>query len=69
MSVSLKLGTSSVEPSPPRELFLLPAIDDGLSPPYEVAPGGQRFLVRATPQPPVPQALTVLVNWPAMLKK
>jgi len=69
MSVSLKVGPGSVEPSPPRALFPLPAIDDGLSEPYEVAPDGQRFLVRATPQPPPPQALTVLANWPALLKK
>jgi hypothetical protein len=66
MSVSLKLGTVSLEPSSPRELFALPAYDDGLSSPYEVAPDGQRFLVRATPQQQSAQALTVLVNWPAL---
>ena len=69
MSVSLKLGTISLEPSSPRELFALPAFDDGLSSPYEVDRDGQRFLVRATPQQQSAQALTVLVNWPALLKK
>jgi hypothetical protein len=49
MAVSLKLGTDSVEPSGPRELFLLPAVDNGYSP-YEATPDGQRFLVRAVPQ-------------------
>ena len=44
-----------------------PAIDDGLSSPYEAAPDGQRFLVRAAQQ--TAQPLTVLVNWPALLKK
>jgi len=69
MSVSLKLGTDSVEPSTPRELFPVPAIEDGLSSPYDVVPDGQRFLVRATPQQQAPQALSVIVNWPALLKK
>ena len=68
MSVSLKLGTDSVEPSAPHELFPLPAIDDGLSSPYDAASDGQRFLVRATPQQQPPQALNVIVNWPALLK-
>ena len=68
MSVSLKLGTISLEPSSPRELFALPAFDDGLSSPYEVDRDGQRFLVRATPQQQSAQAPTVLVNWPAMLR-
>jgi Tol biopolymer transport system component len=69
MSVSLKLGTDSVEPSAPHELFPLPAIDDGLSSPYDVASDGQRFLVRATPEQQAPQALNVIVNWPALVKK
>jgi hypothetical protein len=32
MAVNLKLGTDSVEPSKPRELFPLPAVDTGYSP-------------------------------------
>jgi hypothetical protein len=67
MAVSLKLNADSVEPSAPRELFPLPADDIGITP-YEVAPDGQRFLVRATPQQAA-QPLTVIVNWPALLKK
>jgi Tol biopolymer transport system component len=47
MLVSLKLGADSAEISPPRELFPLPAVDNGFSP-YEPTPDGQRFLVRAT---------------------
>jgi hypothetical protein len=68
MAVSLKLGTGSVEPSAPRELFTLPAVDTGFTP-YEAAPDGQRFLVRATPQQQAAEPLTVIVNWPALLKK
>ena len=68
MAVSLKLGTESVELSAPRVLFTLPAVDTGFSP-YAAAPDGQRFLVRATPQQQAAEPLTVIVNWPALLKK
>ncbi len=68
MQVSLKRGTDSIEPSSPRELFALPAGNDGYSP-YEVSPDGQRFLVRATPEKRAGQPLTLIVNWPALMKK
>ena len=67
MAVSLKLGADSVQPSAPRELFPLPVLN-GLSCPYEVTPNGQRFLVRSTTRQAGP-SLTVIVNWPALLKK
>jgi len=67
MAVSVKLGTDSVEPSVPRKLFRLEADEIGLGP-YEVAPDGQRFLVRASPREAA-KPLTVIVNWPALLKK
>jgi hypothetical protein len=68
MVVSIKLGADSVQPSAPHELFTLPA-DDLASTfsPYEVAPDGQRFLVRTESEQITP--LTVVVNWPALLKK
>ena len=56
------------EPSSPRELFALPIANDGNGP-YVVAPDGQRFLVRATPEKQVGQPLTLIVNWPALMKK
>jgi serine/threonine protein kinase len=68
MAVSVKLGVDSAEISPPRELFPLPTVDNGFSP-YEPTPDGQRFLVRATPQQQAAEPLTVIVNWPALLKK
>ena len=51
-----------------RELFALPSVDIGFSP-YDTAPDGQRFLVRATPGREASQPLTVIVNWPALLKQ
>ena len=67
MVVSLKLGTDSVEAANPRQLFPLPSLDNGFSP-YDTAPDGQRFVVRATAGQAA-QPLTVIVNWPALLKK
>jgi Tol biopolymer transport system component len=67
MVVSLKLGANTVEASTPHELFLLPSVEVGWSP-YDATPDGQRFLVRATPGQAA-QPLTVIVNWPALLKK
>jgi serine/threonine protein kinase len=68
MVVDLTLTADSVEPSVPRALFRLPAVDIGYSP-YDVTSDGQRFLVRATPEHGASQPLTVIVNWPALLKK
>jgi hypothetical protein len=56
-----------VESGPPSPLFLLPAVDTGFKP-YETI-DGRRFLVRATPEHGAPKPLTVIVNWPALLKK
>jgi hypothetical protein len=63
----LKLTENSVEPSVPRELFRLSVVDTGYSP-YDTLEG-QRFLVRAVPQHGASQPLTVIVNWPALLKE
>jgi hypothetical protein len=66
MTVSLRIGADGVEPSAPRELFPLPAAAEDWSP-YEATADGQRFLVRATPGQAA-QPLTVIVNWPALLR-
>ena len=67
MVAPLKLGVDSVEASAPHELFSLPAGELSLFP-YEVTPDGQRFLVAAAPTQAREQ-LSVIVNWPALLKK
>jgi hypothetical protein len=66
--VNLTIASDSVKPSTAHELFPVPAADIGFSR-YDIAPDGQRFLVRATPEKAAAQPLTVIVNWPAMLKK
>jgi hypothetical protein len=67
LSVSLKIAPHSIEPSAPIELFRLPAVDPGTNP-YDVAPGGQRFLVSVPPEKNTAQSLTVIVNWRELLK-
>jgi len=67
MAVSLKIGTDSVTPSAPREMFPLLMPENGWCS-YQASADGQRFLVRAAPGQGV-QPLTVIVNWPAVLKK
>ena len=65
MVVSLRITGNTIEPSAPRELFHLPAMDlnSGISP-YAVA-DAQKFLVRVTPQ----QFINLIVDWPALLNK
>ena len=67
MAVTLNFRGDSVEPSAPREMFALPPADTILSP-YEVSQDNQRFLVHAGLSHGAPP-LTVIVNWPALLKK
>ena len=67
MAVNLKLGADSVEVSAPRALFTVPR-DIMVVSPYEVAPDGQRFLVRVMADSGS-QPLQVILNWPALLKK
>jgi eukaryotic-like serine/threonine-protein kinase len=66
IAVSLKLTVDSAKPAVPRELFALPAVETSFSP-YQVAPDGQRFLVRAAQERET--TLNLIVNWPALLKK
>jgi Tol biopolymer transport system component/predicted Ser/Thr protein kinase len=73
MEVSLKVGADTIESSAPRELFQLPLPGFGVGggvgrSPYEASRDGRRFLV-LTSSETAPQPLTVIVNWPALLKK
>ena len=62
MVARLELGSDTVGVSTPQELFAIPAESF-----FEVAPDGQRFLVNLPdPRPP---PLTVIVNWPALMKQ
>ena len=67
MAASLKLGTETVEPLAPRELFQLPVRSSTGGPTYEPSSNGQRLLVLTSPER-AQEPLTVVVNWPALLK-
>jgi len=60
--VNVTLGADSIDASAPRDLFALPYESNHFS----VAPDGGRFLVRVPDSTPRP--LTVIFNWPAMLR-
>lgn len=64
MAVTLKTSFNSIEPSQPRELFMVPAAVTNWSP-FEAAPDG-RFLVRAAGGQGPP--LHVVLNWETLLK-
>ena len=66
MAVDLTITADKVQPLAERALFTLPIIDNGWSP-YDTI-DGKSFLVRALPQQASPP-LTLIVNWPALLKK
>ena len=57
-----------IQASGPRELFPLPRRVGIATPPYQPSRDGQRFLVLTSPEQPR-QALTVIVNWPRLMKQ
>jgi Tol biopolymer transport system component/predicted Ser/Thr protein kinase len=67
MAVGLKLGADGVEPLAPRELFQL-HLRSSAGPMYQPSRDGQRILVVTSPEV-APQPLTIIVNWPALLKE
>jgi len=67
MVVTLATAGSSLNVSLPHELFPLPLGGVTGPNPFEVTPDGQRFLVSEPAASSEP--LTVIVNWPALLKK
>jgi hypothetical protein len=64
-AVDIKLTPENVQISNPRALFRIAGGEDNFSP-YEASQDGQRFLVRVRPDRP---PLSVIVNWPGLLKK
>ena len=68
MAVSLKMRGDSIEASPPQELCRLPIEGRIAGFSINATRDGQRFLVPASDEQ-APRPLTVVVNWPALLKR
>jgi Tol biopolymer transport system component len=68
MAVDVGLGNGNVELGAPHRLFST-SMPTGNSYPYDVARDGQRFLVQQLLPESAAPPLTVILNWPALLKK
>ena len=69
MASSVQTTTSGLTFSTPRVLFEGPGVnpDTGRTQ-FEPSPDGSRFLFNARVEDPTPRGLTVITNWPALLK-
>jgi Tol biopolymer transport system component len=68
MAAEVNVQGASLEVGRVETLF--GGLPGGVGPmPYDVAPGGQRFLVDVQTEQPIPQPLTLVQNWTAGLKK
>jgi Tol biopolymer transport system component len=67
MSVSIKVSAGRLEPGPPEQLFQLGFVPNLIIDQYAVTGDGKRFLVIEPLARLAP--ITVIVNWPGLLKK
>ena len=65
MAAAVTANGSRFDVGPVQRLFEVPMVDGYW--PYDVSPDGQRFLVNTLERGVSP--LTIVVNWPAGLKK
>jgi hypothetical protein len=75
MAVTVKADTSFTS-SAPRELFRMPIAERGAQmaqvgngSPYVPTGDGQRFLINASIEGPPPPPVTVILHWPAALRR
>ncbi|HEV2352561.1 MAG TPA: protein kinase, partial [Terriglobia bacterium] len=69
MAVSVKADSSTFQAGIPRLLFKAPLTPFNLRNRCVVTPDGKRFLCIVPERQEMPQPITVVVNWPALLKK
>ena len=71
MAAGIRTTATSVETDTPRELFttLVTTATGFFTSPYDVTADGQRFLLEELSTTGRPEALTVVTNWQAGLKK
>jgi Tol biopolymer transport system component len=72
MSVAIVRGAASPSPSAPRRLFqtrISGSLGREVRNNYAVHPDGQRFLIVTDPEKASSPPITVIVNWPELLRK
>ena len=69
MSASVRPDAGGFQAGIPKPLFAVQLAGTGLRNSYVVSPDGQRFLVLVPAGDARPEPITVIVNWPALLKK
>jgi hypothetical protein len=70
MSVAVNSGSAAFQVGIPKELFRTQLIPLWLwRNVYVPSPDGQRFLMVVPASQPTPSLITVVVNWPALLKR
>ena len=69
MSVSVELGTASFKLGKPIPLFQTRLESDVTPRQYDVSADGTRFLLAQPLEESASVPITVIVNWPALLKK
>jgi len=69
MAVDVKAGTGGFQAGAAKKLFKAQLITGGGRNHYAVSPDGQRFLMLEPVGKAQPSPITVVVNWPALLKK
>jgi hypothetical protein len=67
MAVNVREGASGLEVETPEVLVPADALTDVVGS-YEVAPGGQSFLVRMRVEEDVTQRIHVVTNWSSLLE-
>jgi len=69
MAVDVKTDAAQFEAGAPKPLFHAQLYDERRRNQYVVTPDGQRFLLVYPRELEKPSPITVVVNWPALLKK
>jgi len=71
MSIAVKATSAAFEAATPRALFdvVTPEATAPYFHHYAAAPDGQRFLVNTMAEQGAPAPITVVVNWPGLLKR
>lgn len=67
IAVAIRSTGTSIEPGAARELFQIAFL--GATAPFDLSSDGQRFVVIREEDDRVPAGITLIINWPAALRK